>query len=230
MGCTLCRENSKEPLAGVCKACGSLPEDRAFAGFFRDVVRPLTDSTSRILEMAPPAPIISYFPTPRFIGEAKYTAVAPVRLPMADSLRPPHRVLAMDITRLSFSDSSFDVIICNHVLPYVRSDFLAMSEVHRCLKAQGVAFLNVSVAPGKSKRAGAGTGQPGTGQEWSYGEDYFERLAAAGLFVERIPLPPLLAGKPEAAGLPADAQQVACFKFRDTMEAFLAKLPKGAAP
>ncbi len=224
MGCTLCRTNAKEPFPGICRACGSIPEDRAFAAFFRKFVLP--QEPQRILEMAPPSPQLAYFPTGRFIGEAKYTAVAPVRLPEADSLRPPHRVLEMDITRLSFSDSSFDVIICNHVLPYVRSDFLAMSEVHRCLKAQGVAFLNVSVAPGKSKRASAGNGQPGTGQEWSYGEDYFERLEAAGLFVEQLPLLPLLEGMPEAAGLPENAQQVTCFKFRDTMEAFLARLPQ----
>lgn len=222
MGCILCRENSREPLSTACKACGSLPEDRAFAAFFRDFVTPL--QPARVLAMAPPVPLLSYFPTARFIGEAKYTAVAPVPLPGADLLRPPHRLLEMDITRLSFSDSSFDVIICNHVLPYVRSDFLAMSEVHRCLKATGVAFLNVSVAPGKSKRAGEGTGQPGSGQEWKYGEDYFERLEAAGLFVHRIPLPALLEGKPEAAGLPEGAQQVACFKFRDSMESFLSRL------
>lgn len=177
-----------------------------------------------MLAMAPPVPLLSYFPTPRFIGEAKYTAVAPVPLPGADLLRPPHRLLQMDITRLTFSDASFDVIICNHVLPYVRSDFLAMSEVHRCLKAQGVAFLNVSVAPGKSRRAGEGNGLPGTGQEWSYGEDYFERLAAAGLFVHQLPLAPLLEGQPEAAGLPESCVQVACFKFRDSMEAFLQRL------
>jgi SAM-dependent methyltransferase len=222
MGCTLCQAENPQPLEAACRRCRSLPEDRAFARFFFQYARP--EGAARILDMAPPSPQLACFPTPRFIGEAKYTAVAPVILPEAESLRPPHRVLEMDITRLSFSDSNFDFIICNNVLPYVRSDFLAMSEVHRCLKAQGVAFLNVNVHPGKSVRAGEGNGLPGSGQEWSYGEDYFERLEAAGLFVQKIPLLPLLRDLPEARGLPADAQQVVCFKFRDAMEAFLGKI------
>ncbi len=100
-----------------------------------------------------------------------------------------------------------------------------MSEMHRCLKAQGIAFLNVSVHPGKSKRAGEGNGLPGTGQEWSYGEDYFERLEAAGLFVQKIGLTRLLKGLPEGVSLPEGFQQVVCFKFKDTMDSFLGRIP-----
>ncbi|MGZ3735693.1 MAG: class I SAM-dependent methyltransferase, partial [Bdellovibrionota bacterium] len=180
---------------------------------------------AKILDVAPPAPQLAHFPQAHFIGDARYTAIAPLRLPEADNLKPPHRFLQMDITHLSFSDASFDIIICNHVLPYVRSDFLAMSELHRCLKADGMAFLNVSVGPGKSSRAGEGTGLPGSGREWRYGEDYFERLEAAGLFVLKLPLLKLLDGKPEAAGLPEEPLQVVCFKFREPMDRFQAGLP-----
>jgi len=224
MRCSLCHQGNEAAasLEAECPHCGSLPEDRAFARFFRDYAHP--EAGAKILDVAPPSPQLANFT--RFVGEAKYTAVAPVRLPGSEALKPPHRFLEMDITRMSFSDSSFDIIICNHVLPYVRSDFLAMSEMHRCLKAQGVAFLNVSVHPGKSKRSGEGNGLPGTGQEWSYGEDYFERLEAAGLFVQKVALAPLLKDLPEGLGVPEGAQQVVCFKFRDTMDAFLGRIPR----
>jgi SAM-dependent methyltransferase len=225
MPCSLCQPENPEVQAvnAFCPSCNSYPEDRAFARFFRDFVR--TQPSWKILDVAPPAPQLAHFPAPQFIGEARYTAIAPVRLPEADALRPPHRFLEMDITRLSFSDASFEVIVCNHVLPYVRSDFLAMSELHRCLKADGLAFLNVSVGPGKSRRAGEGTGLPGSGREWRYGEDYFERLEAAGLFVAKLPMRKLLDGKIEAAGLKEDPLQVVCFKFRESMDRFLAGLP-----
>lgn len=222
MGCTLCQDKASEATEGLCPRCGSFPEDRAFARFFQDYSG--VSDGAKILDMAPPSPQLAHFP--RFLKGAKYTAVANVKLPGAEAVKAPHRFLEMDITHLSFSDSSFDIIICNHVLPYVRSDFLAMSEVHRCLKAQGIAFLNVNVHPGKSMRSGEGNGLPGTGQEWSYGEDYFERLEAAGLFVQKVALAPLLKNLPEGKGLPENAQQVVCFKFRDGMDSFLARLPK----
>ncbi|HEY8280462.1 MAG TPA: class I SAM-dependent methyltransferase [Bdellovibrionota bacterium] len=224
MPCSLCQPETTEPAQPDCPDCGSFPEDRAFARFFREFARP--ESGAKILDVAPPAPQLAYFPQERFLGGARYTAIAPVRLPEADSVKLPHRFIEMDITHLSFSDASFDMIICNHVLNYVRSDFLAMSELHRCLKARGMAFLNVSMMPGKSRRAGEGTGSPGSGREWRYGDDYFERLEAAGLFVLRLPLKALLKNFPEAGALPEDAQQVICFKFRDAMEAFRSGLSR----
>lgn len=208
-----------------CPSCNSYPEDRAFARLFHETVRPRLGAGTKILDVAPPAPQLANFAQPFFVGEARYTAIAPIRLPDAEAVHLPHRFLEMSITRLSFSDASFEVIICNHVLPYVRSDFLAMSELHRCLKADGIAFLNVSVGPGKSRRAGEGTGLPGSGREWRYGEDYFERLEAAGLFVLKLPLRKLLEGRIEEAGLAEEAIQVVCFKFRDAMERFAGGLP-----
>lgn len=221
MSCTLCSTNQREAIEGVCPSCGSYPEDRAFAFVFRELARPAPQA--KVLDVAPPPSQLAHLPS--LLSEARYTAIAPLPLPEANHLRPPHRFLQMDITRLQFSDSSFDVIICNHVLSYVRSDFLAMSEVHRCLKSEGVAFLNASIRPGKSLRAGEGSGLPGSGREWRYGEDYFERLEAAGLFVLRTPLARLVGAAPEGLGLAPEAEQVFCFKFRHTLEKFAERLP-----
>ena len=51
----------------------------------------------------------------------------------------------VDITDIPFEDSSFDIIICNHVLEHVINDRKAMSELYRVLSPQGVAFINCPV-------------------------------------------------------------------------------------
>jgi SAM-dependent methyltransferase len=51
-----------------------------------------------------------------------------------------------DITKLPFPDASFDLLLCNHVLEHVPDDRLAMREMRRVLKADGLAFLQVPIA------------------------------------------------------------------------------------
>jgi len=49
----------------------------------------------------------------------------------------------MDITSIQYPDNSFDVILCNHVLEHVVNDRKAMFELHRSLKPNGFAVLQV---------------------------------------------------------------------------------------
>ena len=55
--------------------------------------------------------------------------------------------LHMDIMDLLFRDSSFDVIMCSHVLEHVDNDLVAMRELHRILKPSGWALLQVPLDP-----------------------------------------------------------------------------------
>lgn len=48
-----------------------------------------------------------------------------------------------DITALTFADASFDLIICSHVLEHVPDDHKAISELHRVLRPDGVAYIQV---------------------------------------------------------------------------------------
>ncbi|WP_298432764.1 class I SAM-dependent methyltransferase [Geobacter sp.] len=48
-----------------------------------------------------------------------------------------------NITKLSFQDNFFDIIICSHVLEHIIDDITAMRELLRVLKPNGVAFLMV---------------------------------------------------------------------------------------
>jgi len=54
--------------------------------------------------------------------------------------------LQLDLTSLAFSDNSFDIIICNHVLEHIVNEKQALNEIYRVLKPGGWAILQVPVA------------------------------------------------------------------------------------
>ena len=54
-----------------------------------------------------------------------------------------------DIQKLTFGDSSFDIILSNHVLEHVPDDRKAMRELARILKPKGIAILTI---PGNWRR------------------------------------------------------------------------------
>ena len=51
----------------------------------------------------------------------------------------------LDITDIKFKDNFFDVIICNHVLEYVKDERKAMRELFKVLKPKGIAILQVPI-------------------------------------------------------------------------------------
>jgi len=57
--------------------------------------------------------------------------------------------LREDIQQLSFSNSTFDFIMINHVLEHVKDDESAIAELSRILKSHGVAIITI---PGDWKR------------------------------------------------------------------------------
>ncbi len=64
---------------------------------------------------------------------------------LSADIDPKKAMRAEDITNLSFSDSSFDVIFCIHVLEHVADDNKAMREMHKVLKEDGFALLDVPI-------------------------------------------------------------------------------------
>jgi SAM-dependent methyltransferase len=100
--------------------------------------------------------------------------------------------LKMDLTRMTFEDSSFDYIICSHVLEHIPDDVQAMKELFRVLKPGGHAVLLV---PMDSSRETTDEDFTVTdpqerirrfGQDDHvriYGRDYFTRLESAGFNV-----------------------------------------------
>lgn len=179
----------------------ALSRDEALLSFFPKLK---LGAENKVLDISPTLEQARCFPAA--FAPAKYTAIGRHSSPEREI-----RFLEMDATRMSFSDHSFDLILCNQVLPYIRSDYQAMSEVHRCLKAKGLAMFNSApILPGKTQRAaevfqGAESQDPSL--EWIYGSDYFERLEAAGFFVHRL----------DHSG----AELVLCFKFRESRDDFI---------
>ncbi len=126
------------------------------------------------------------------------------RLRQMDNLRylsgdlcSPEADLAFDLQAMPFADSSFDVVLCNHVLEHVDDDRRAMREIHRVLRPGGWALLMCPIGRDREltlEDAAARTPAQRLsrfGQEDHvrlYGDDYFERLREAGFAVQRVSL------------------------------------------
>ena len=52
----------------------------------------------------------------------------------------------IDLTKIPFPDSTFNAIVCNHVLEHIPNDTTAMAELFRVLKPDGWAMLQVPVS------------------------------------------------------------------------------------
>jgi SAM-dependent methyltransferase len=106
-------------------------------------------------------------------------------------LLDPRAMVKMDITDIQYPDKYFDVIYCSHVLEHVQNDRKALKELHRVLKPNGWAIINVPITvqetfedplivdPLERLRY--------FGQEdhvRRYGSDYIERLWQAGFEVD----------------------------------------------
>lgn len=101
----------------------------------------------------------------------------------------------MDVCEIPFPDSSFDVVLCNHVLEYVPDDALAFREMHRVLKPGGFAILQVPIALAREEtyeveglelnRRNTITHYGHSGNRRLYGLDYGKRITNAGFTLER---------------------------------------------
>ena len=101
----------------------------------------------------------------------------------------PERI---DVTALRFDDSTFDLVICNHVLEHVPDDRRAMREIARVLKPGGEAILLVPDVATLETDEDLSIVDPTErvlrfGQSdhvRRYGWDYVERLREVGFTVE----------------------------------------------
>lgn len=109
----------------------------------------------------------------------------------ADLSRPRARVHT-DITAIPFLESSFDVILCSHVLEHVADDGKAMRELFRVLKPGGWAVLLVPVDSRREETFEDPTVVAPTERERLfgqadhvrlYGRDFPSRLEKAGFTV-----------------------------------------------
>ncbi len=107
-------------------------------------------------------------------------------------IESPLAKIKMDVHNIPFSDNTFDVCFCNHVMEHVDNDILAMSEIYRVLKPGGWAIIQSPIdysieatfedpsitSPAEREKV---YGQ--NDHVRLYGRDYPKRLAAAGFNV-----------------------------------------------
>ena len=94
---------------------------------------------------------------------------------------------------MPFENSTFEVVLCNHVMEHVSDDFKAMSEIYRVLKPGGWAIIQVPLFyPLKEHTYEDDTIVDSSSREKAfgqsdhvrmYGKDYSDRLRSQGFEV-----------------------------------------------
>ena len=187
------------PRTGRCPHCGAKPRSRALHRFVRERIGPRLAAGHRVLEIGP-----SLFSADHVIGSG---LLAPAQCVAVDVRRRRHhrrlgargRFVAASAARLAFADATFDFVLCNNTLPYVREDRRALAEIARCLKREGLAMIDTHLGPGATRTAEVYRREhPGLGEDWFdangdawvYGEDFLDRVHGAGLAPVEIELFP----------------------------------------
>lgn len=138
--CVVCgRESQFEPFgtgygrreAAMCPHCGSLERHRLLRLFLasRDLVRP----GMRILHISPQAGLESFF---RGFPGIEY---------LTSEYGGGSADLHLNLTEIELPDDSIDAILCLHVLEHIEQDRKAMQEIHRILRPEGWAILQVPI-------------------------------------------------------------------------------------
>lgn len=110
-------------------------------------------------------------------------------------LNSPLADVKADICNLPFSSSSYDYILCNHVLEHIPDDTQAMKELFRVLKPGGTAILQIPIDMNREqtfeddsitdpKKRAEIFGQ--YDHVRIYGVDYFNKLREIGFQVEEV--------------------------------------------
>lgn len=104
-------------------------------------------------------------------------------------------MVQMDVTEIQYPDSTFDAVICNHVLEHIIDDRKAMSELFRILKPGGWGILQVPLSLSLEKTYEDYSISTPSEREQAFGQcdhvriyakDYYDRLEEAGFQVNQF--------------------------------------------
>lgn len=102
-------------------------------------------------------------------------------------------MMTMNITNIPYYKSSFNIIICNHVLEHIIDDRKAMAELYRILKPGGWAILQVPISTSLENTYEDSSIITPMAREQAFGQadhvriyarDYVQRLEQAGFAVD----------------------------------------------
>lgn len=120
----------------ICPNCNSRSRHRGLVFIYQKMLTAQTTPIS-IMHFAP-EPV--FYPLLRNIGGVSYQT-ADLFLDDVD--------FKEDIQKLTFSNKSYDFVLCNHVIEHVPDDEAALAEISRILKPEGRAIITI---PGNFKR------------------------------------------------------------------------------
>jgi SAM-dependent methyltransferase len=160
-----------------CPRCGSLGRHRLLWLYLTRETT-IVDRPTRVLHVAPEFALqrrLTRLPSVTYVSGDLTSALAGMRL---------------DVCELPFADASFDLVLCSHVLEHVVDDRRAIAEIARVLDPGGTAIVLVPIGDRASTIDGRESVEDAVGRRVryghvrSYGRDYVDRLAAAGLEVD----------------------------------------------
>jgi SAM-dependent methyltransferase len=139
------------------------------------------------------SPIKALHFAPEYCLYEKFKSLKEVEYVPADlGIGYPKGTYKIDITKITFPDNYFDLIICNHVLEHVLDDRSAMKELYRVLSENGYCLVTLPIKENQEftfedpSITSASERKKHFGQwdhvRW-YGMDVMERLANAGFSV-----------------------------------------------
>lgn len=144
----------------MCPRCGALERHRLQYLTVRDVLAGRNLQELRILHVAPEKCMRQYFACRSSRYETTDLYMEGV----------DHRA---DIRQLPFSDGSYDLVYCSHVLEHIREDRKAVAEIQRVLRPGGLAMLPVPVVCEKTIEYPEPNPRE-AGHVRAPGQDYFE--------------------------------------------------------
>jgi SAM-dependent methyltransferase len=188
--CPICKSNIRifKPICttcvrlnAICPVCYSLERHRMIWLFLNQETDLFSPIKKKMLHIAPEDCLIS-----------KFSCCDSIDYLTADLNNSA--MVKMDLTDIQYSDDSFDIIYCSHVLEHIPDDAKAMSELSRVLKPDGWAILQVPILREQTYEDLTITDPQEREKLFGqsdhvrvYGCDYKSRLENAGFRVSVIP-------------------------------------------
>lgn len=166
----------------MCPGCGALERHR-YLWLYLDSTLGVTSKRLSVLHIAPEHGIRR-----RLLDcpAIRYTSI---------DLHDPAAMTAMDASRLTFPDNSFDLIVCCHVLEHIQDDGAALCEFARVLRPAGQAIILVPMDSSLPETIENETITSVEGRMAAFGHpyhvricgsDYGDRIAASGFDVTTV--------------------------------------------
>ena len=197
----------------ACPACRSTDRERLVYLFFKDhYFAENKEKHIKLLHIAPESNLSKYLMKH---PNVEYTAGDK----RCEGYSYPDYVRDIDIMDLhDIADNTYDVVVCNHVLEHVPDDIIAMKELRRVIKPDGIAILQVPYALKLEKTFEDKTIVTPDARFEAYGQsdhvriygmDYKDRLGSAGF---RVKISEISKDYPAKYGLNCNENLFVCYK------------------